>query len=198
MERICIFCGSSPGRKPEYVTAARQTGEYLAAKNLTLVYGGGKVGMMGEVANATLTAGGRVIGVIPKNLLEMELANTDLVDLRIVNTMHQRKSMMAELADAFIALPGGFGTMEEFFEMLAWAQLGLHQKPLGLMNVCGYYDRLIAFLMQTVEEKFVDAVHYHMILVSDKVDELMEKIAAFKAVEASKSDWAIGLSKGMQ
>jgi predicted Rossmann-fold nucleotide-binding protein len=182
MERICIFCGSSPGRKPEYVTAARQTGEYLAAKNLTLVYGGGKVGMMGEVANATLTAGGRVIGVIPKNLLEMELANTDLV----------------ELADAFIALPGGFGTMEEFFEMLAWAQLGLHQKPLGLMNVCGYYDRLIAFLMQTVEEKFVDAVHYHMILVSDKVDELMEKIAAFKAVEASKSDWAIGLSKGMQ
>jgi uncharacterized protein (TIGR00730 family) len=198
MEKICVFCGSSPGQNPEYTRAARQAGAYIAARNLTLVYGGGSVGLMGELADAAMAGGGRVIGVIPEDLVKMELAHSNLYDLRVVKSTHQRMAMMADLADAFIALPGGFGTMEELFEVLTWAQLGFHQKPIGLLNVCGYYDRLIAFLQQTVSEQFVHADHYELILIAHSVDEVMDKIAAFKSAATSKADWAINLSKGKQ
>ncbi|HUW13230.1 MAG TPA: TIGR00730 family Rossman fold protein, partial [Anaerolineae bacterium] len=142
MERICVFCGSSPGSRPEFVEAAVQLGEDLARRGITLVYGGGRVGMMGALARGALDAGGEVIGVIPRDLVDQEVAYTDLLDLRVVDTMHERKALMVELAQGFIALPGGLGTLEEFAEVLTWAQLGIHRKPCGVLNVCHYYDSL--------------------------------------------------------
>src|SRR6187549_1487199 len=146
MMRVCVFAGSSSGSRPEYRTAAEDLGRELAARGIELVYGGAHVGLMGGVADAVLAGGGRVTGVIPKALVDKEVAHTGLTDLRIVASMHQRKALMVDLSDAFIALPGGWGTLDEMFEILTWAQLGLHRKPCGLLNVQKYFDRLLAFL----------------------------------------------------
>src|ERR1043165_174167 len=143
--RVCVFCGSSPGARPEYRQAAEAMGRLLASRRIGLVYGGGNVGLMGLLADAALSAGGEVIGVIPRHLDAREVAHRGLPDLRVVASMHERKALMADLSDAFIALPGGLGTLEEMFEILTWAQLGLHRKPCGLLNVLGYFDRLLSF-----------------------------------------------------
>jgi uncharacterized protein (TIGR00730 family) len=155
MKRICVFAGSSSGVRAEYLGAASDLGKLFAARGIELVYGGARVGLMGAVADAVLAGGGRVTGVIPKALVEKEVAHDGLTDLRIVTSMHQRKALMADLSDAFIALPGGWGTLDEMFEILTWAQLGLHRKPCGLLNVLGYFARLLSFLDHTMEEGFV-------------------------------------------
>ncbi|MEN4099329.1 MAG: TIGR00730 family Rossman fold protein, partial [Anaerolineaceae bacterium] len=155
MKRICVFCGSSPGARPEYLDAAAALGQALARRGLGLVYGGGRLGLMGAIARAALAAGGEVTGVIPRGLVEREVGFTELNDLRVVESMHERKALMIELSDGFIALPGGLGTIEEFFEALTWGQLGLHQKPCGLLNVSGYFDHLVAFLDNVRAEQFV-------------------------------------------
>jgi uncharacterized protein (TIGR00730 family) len=198
LERICVFCGSSPGARPEYVQAACHLGETLAQRGLTLVYGGAKVGTMGHLAHATLAAGGKVIGVIPRALVEMEVAYVDLPDLRVVDSMHARKATMADLADGFIALPGGLGTIEEFFEVLTWGQLGLHHKPCGLLNVCGYYDRLIAFLDHTVEQQFVQAAIRRTMLVADSAEALLDAFVSYSPPWINKADWILRMSGGIR
>jgi uncharacterized protein (TIGR00730 family) len=179
IRRLCVFCGSSPGSRPEYVDAARAMGEFLAQQGITLVYGGGRVGLMGAIANATLQAGGDVIGVIPDALVAKEVAHQGLSDLRVVSTMHERKALMAELADGFGALPGGCGTFEEFFEVLTWAQLGIHEKPCGLLNVQGYYDPLLALLETGVSSRFIRDEHREMVLVAQSPEELHAKMLAY-------------------
>ncbi len=170
--------------------AARQLGLSLAKKQLTLVYGGSKVGLMGEVARSCLDGGGEVIGVITRRLVEMEVAFTDLKNLHIVETMHERKAKMAELADGFIALPGGLGTIEEFFEVLTWAQLGMHKKPCGLLNTRLYYDRMLEFLDNAVEQQFIGGVHRGMILMDESPEELLRKFETYKAPLVDKGAWA--------
>ncbi len=165
MKRICVFCGSRSGTNPQYTNAAVATGRAIAAAGAGLVFGGGSVGLMRVVADATLDAGGEVIGVIPQFLIEKEHVHPRLDDLRIVDTMHERKAIMAKHADAFIALPGGFGTIEEIFEMLTWLQLGLQSKPCGFLNVAGYYTHLIAFLDHSVGEGFVAAANRDALFV---------------------------------
>ena len=152
--RICVFCGSSSGLRPAYAAAAGSLARHLAANRITVVYGGSKVGLMGILADAALAVGGEVIGVIPDSLIEKEVAHARLSDLRVVKSMHERKALMAELSDAFIALPGGFGTLEEFCEVLTWAQLGLHRKPCGILNIEGYYDRLLALFDMLLQSSF--------------------------------------------
>lgn len=180
LRQICVFCGSNPGRRPEYAHAARALGELLAARGLTLVYGGGNVGVMGTLADAVIYNGGRVIGVIPEALMKRELAHGGLAELFITRTMHERKALMAELADGFIALPGGLGTFEEFLEILTWAQLGIHAKPCGLLNVAGYYDPLMAFLDRAVEELFVKPEHHAMLLLDAEPEGLLQKMADYR------------------
>jgi uncharacterized protein (TIGR00730 family) len=194
LKRVCVFCGSSPGARPEYVQAARHLGETLARRQLTLVYGGAKVGTMGQLARAALAAGGDVIGIIPRALVKLEVAYTGLSELRVVDSMHERKALMADLADAFIALPGGMGTIDEFFEVLTWAQLGMHHKPCGLLNVCGYYDRLIDFLDHTVEQRFVQSTHRHMVLVAESAEALLDAFTVYRAPRANKAEWILRLS----
>ncbi len=155
MKRVCVFCGSNVGRRPVYREAAQAMGAALARRNLGLVYGGGKVGLMGAVADAALAAGGEVIGVIPDFLEAKEVGHRGLTELRVVSSMHERKAMMVELSDGFIALPGGYGTLEEFGEILTWAQLDLHHKPIGLLNVAGYYDALLRLFDHAVDEQFL-------------------------------------------
>lgn len=186
MKRICVFCGSSPGARPDYIEAARELGQALAAQQLTLVYGGASVGLMGTIAQAVLNAGSEVIGVIPQNLVGKEVAYNDLSDLRIVGSMHERKALMAELADGFIALPGGCGTFEEFLEILTWAQLGMHHKPCGLLNVAGYYDKLLEFLDHTVDERFVRAEHRSMIIVDDNPASLLNRFRDYVPPQVEK------------
>ena len=157
LRRVCVFCGSSPGARPAYRAAAEELGRLLAARGLGLVYGGGNVGLMGVLADAALAAGGEVIGVIPRALVDLEVAHTGVRDLRVVDSMHERKATMTELADAFVALPGGIGTLEELIEVFTWSQLGLHAKPLGVLNTAGYYDKLGAFLDHGVEQGFQPA-----------------------------------------
>jgi hypothetical protein len=161
---------------------------------LGLVYGGAKVGTMGHLARATLAAGGEVIGVIPRALVEMEVAYANLPDLRVVDSMHERKALMADLADGFVALPGGLGTIEEFFEVLTWAQLGMHAKPCGLLNVCGYYDRLVDFLDHTVEQQFVQAAQRHTVLMADEAEALLDAFAAYQPPRANKAQWILRMS----
>ena len=165
IRRLAIFCGSNPGVRPDYVEAARSLGRLLAQRGIGVVYGGSNVGLMAALADAMADELGDVIGVIPRMLVDREVANTTLTDLRIVDSMHQRKAMMAELADGFIALPGGIGTLEEFFEIWTWGQLGMHAKPCGLLNVAGYFDPLLEFLDHAVTEKFVREVHRAMVVV---------------------------------
>jgi uncharacterized protein (TIGR00730 family) len=163
-KRICVFCGSSRGTRPGYTAAATSLARHLASRNIGIVYGGGRVGLMGALADAALEAGGHVIGVIPQSLADKELAHTGLSDLRVVGSMHERKALMADLADAFIALPGGYGTFEEFCEVLTWTQLGLHRKPCGILNVEGYYDALLTLFDHAVAEQFVSPAHRQMVL----------------------------------
>jgi len=167
---VCVYCGSRPGVKPEFSHAARTVGTWIGQHGGQLVYGGGKAGLMGIVAEATLQAGGRVIGIIPKSLVEKEWALHECTELHIVETMHERKRMMAERADAFVALPGGIGTFEELFEVWTWRQLGYHDKPVGLLNVDGYYDGLLGFLGSTVEQQFLS--EWQMNLVQTDTDPL--------------------------
>jgi uncharacterized protein (TIGR00730 family) len=197
LQHVCVFCGSSPGARPLYVQAARHLGQALARRGLTLVYGGARVGTMGQLAQAALDAGGHVIGVIPRALVQMEVAHTGLPDLRVVDSMHERKALMADLSDAFIALPGGLGTIEEFFEVLCWSQLGLHTKPCGLLNVGGYYDRLTAFLDHTVQEQFVRASHRGRVLVEQDADALLDAFGRYQAPRADKAEWILKMNEGL-
>ncbi len=178
MKRVCVFAGSSAGARADYVTAAAELGRVLAARGIGLVYGGARVGLMGAVADAVLAGGGEVIGVIPQSLVEKEVAHTGLTDLRIVTSMHQRKALMADLSDAFIALPGGWGTLDEMFEILTWAQLGLHRKPCGLLNAEGYFDRLLAFLDHTIEEGFVRREYGSLLSISAAPASLLDAMQA--------------------
>jgi len=195
MKRMCVFCGSSPGLMPEYSQAARRLGSILAQRQVGLVYGGGNVGMMGQLAKAVIEQGGEVIGVIPRELLEKKVAFTELSDLRVVGSMHERKALMAELADGFIALPGGLGTLEEFFEVWTWAQLGLHQKPCGLLNICDYYSPLITFLDHLVTQRFLAAAHRSMVMVEEHPEALLEQFDQYRAPIVDKAAWALQLGQ---
>ena len=181
IERVCVFCGSSSGAAPEYAEAARGLGRALARRGLGLVYGGANVGLMAELADATLDAGGPVVGVIPQALVEAEVAHTRLVDLQVVGSMHERKARMVELADAFIALPGGMGTLEELFEVLTWAQLGFHHKPCGLLDVRSYYRPLLDFLDHAVRERFLKPKHRARLLVAQTPDDLLDQFARYES-----------------
>jgi uncharacterized protein (TIGR00730 family) len=194
LKRVCVFCGSSPGSDPAYAAAARNLGKILAAEGIGLVYGGGNVGMMGELANAVVAAGGRVTGVIPKALMAREVALTQLDDLRVVDSMHSRKALMADLSDGFIALPGGVGTLEEFIEVLTWAQLGLHDKPCALLNTKGYFNTLLRFLDHIVTEKFMAEVHRQLILTGDEPAALLDTMRVFEPPVFDKATWAKGLN----
>jgi uncharacterized protein (TIGR00730 family) len=179
VKRVCVFCGSSNGIDPAYAAAARELGTELARRGLGLVYGGATVGLMGAVADAALAAGGHVTGVIPTQLVEKELAHAGVPDLRVVATMHERKALMAALADAFIALPGGMGTLEEMFEIVTWMQLGLHRKPSGLLDVLGYYQPLLAFLDRAVEARFLRREHRALLMVGSGPGALLDAFASY-------------------
>jgi len=175
MKRICVFAGSNVGSHIEYLAAARELGHALVRHDVSLVYGGARVGLAGALADAVLAARGHVTGVIPAALVAKEAAHEGLPDLRVVSSMHDRKAMMADLADGFIALPGGWGTLEEFFEVLTWAQLGLHRKPCGLLNVRGFFDGLLSFIDHSIDERFVRREHRSMVIVSRSPDSLLER-----------------------
>jgi len=180
IRRLAVFCGSNPGARPDYVQAARALGTLLAQKGIGVVYGGSSVGLMAALADAMQDELGDVIGVIPRMLVEREVANKSLTDLRVVETMHERKALMAELADGFIALPGGIGTLEEFFETWTWAQLGMHAKPCGLLNVEGYYDGMLQFLDHAVAERFVRDVHRAMVIVESDPEKLLSRFMSYE------------------
>jgi hypothetical protein len=180
LKRICVFCGSSVGSRPSYAAAARDLGRTLAERGLGIVFGGGKVGLMGVLADAALAAGGEVIGVIPDVLVAREIGHNGLTRLHVVRSMHERKTLMADLADAFIALPGGYGTFEEFFEAVTWTHLGIHQKPCGLLNVDGYYDALLALLARAVTDGFIRKENRSLVLDAPAVPTLIEKLEAFR------------------
>jgi uncharacterized protein (TIGR00730 family) len=180
MKRICVYCGSSPGSDPRYRQAAERLGNTLVERGLGLVYGGASVGIMGTVANAVLARGGEAIGVIPSALDEKEITHTGLSEQHIVGSMHERKALMAELSDGFIALPGGWGTFEEIFEALTWAQLGIHTKPCGLLNEAGYYDHLGAFLEHAIEQQFVRPEYRPMLMISAEPGELLDLFADYR------------------
>ncbi len=177
IKRVCVFCGSSSGVRPEYAQAAAELGREIANAGMGLVYGGAQVGLMGVVADAVMAAGGHVSGVIPRALVQRELAHTGLNKLHVVGSMHERKAMMADLADAFILLPGGFGSWEEFCEIITWSQLGLHQKPCGVLNVAGYYDALMQLCSHAVQEGFVRAAHGELVIVESSVAPLLARLA---------------------
>lgn len=186
MRRVCVFCGSSAGTRPAYAEAARATGRLIAERGLGLVYGGGEVGLMGIVANAALAAGGEVIGVIPEALTRMEVGHPNLTELHVVATMHERKALMAELSDGFVALPGGIGTLEELFEVWTWGQLGIHRKPLGFLDVEGYYEPLHAFLDHSVAEGFLKDRHRAMTAVDSDPAALLDRLAAYQPPDTVK------------
>lgn len=176
LKTICVFCASSPGAKPVYRETAATFGRALARDGRRLVYGGGHVGLMGVLADAVLECGGEVIGVMPKHLVDLEIAHRGLTDLRVVGSMHERKAVMADLADGFVALPGGLGTLEEFFEVWTWGQLGLHAKPYGVLNVDGFYSPLLAFLDHATAERFVRDEHRAQLVVDDLPDSLLTRL----------------------
>lgn len=180
IRRLAVFCGSNPGARAEYAESARSLGRLLAQRGIGVVYGGSNVGLMSALADAIQDELGEVIGVIPRMLVEREVANTSLSDLRIVDSMHQRKAMMAELADGFVALPGGIGTLEEFFETWTWGQLGMHAKPCALFNVAGYFDPLLEFLDRAVEERFVRDVHRSMVIVEKDSETLLARLESYE------------------
>ncbi len=180
MNSLCVFCGSQAGASPTYAEAATAVGRALAGRGWTLVYGGGRVGLMGTLADAALAAGGKVIGVIPAALADRELAHEDLTGLEVVASMHERKARMSALADGFIALPGGIGTLEELFEVWTWSQLGIHPKPCGLLNVAGYYDPLLAFLDRMTGERFLSPGHRALAVVDEEIERLLDRLAAYQ------------------
>lgn len=196
IRRICVFCGSSPGSDPAYVNGAQEMGRQLADRKIALVYGGGRVGLMGEIARTVLDAGGEVIGVIPNHLFERKLAFPGLLDLRVVDSMHERKALMGDLSDAFIALPGGLGTIEEFFEALTWAQLGLHQKPCGLLNTHGFYSAMLEFLDHAYQELFIEAEHRAMVLVDEDPGRLLERLSSYRPPNVDKAERALEKTHG--
>lgn len=186
MKRIVVFCGSSPGTEEIYKTQAILLGKTLAKKNIELVYGGAKVGLMGAVADGVLNAGGKVTGVLPNFLRSKEIAHEGLTQLMVVESMHERKTKMNDLCDGVIALPGGFGTLEELFEMLTWAQLGLHPKPIGILNVNGFYDPLITMVQVMVDKGFLKDINQQMLLVSDNIEGLLQKMENYVAPAIGK------------
>lgn len=186
MRRVCVFCGSNKGARAAYTGAAQALGTALTRRGIGLVYGGGGVGLMGVLADGVLEAGGEVIGVIPDALVAKEVAHKGLSDLRVVGSMHERKALMAELADAFVGLPGGYGTLEEFCEVITWAQLGLHRKPCGLLNIDGFYDPLLAFFDHAVAEQFVRPAHRSLILEAREPDRLLDELSRFRAPALEK------------
>ena len=186
MRRICVFCGSNPGRLPAYREAATRLGRLLAMRRIGVVYGGASVGLMGTVADAALAAGGEVIGVIPRALMDRELGHRKLTALHVVESMHARKRMMADLSDAFVALPGGAGTLEEICEIWTWAQLGDHEKPCGLLNVAGFYDKLVAFLDHATTEGFMRAEHRGMLTAANTGEALLAAFASYRAPRVQK------------
>ena len=173
---IAVFCGSRPGTNPVYLEAARLLGQEIAKKNITLIYGGGNAGLMGEVANAVLNSNGKVIGVMPKNLVEREVAHKHLTQLHVVNTMHERKNLMAQLSTGFVAMPGGFGTMDEICEMITWVQLNIHKKSCGFFNVNGFFDHFLKFIEHTVAEDFVSKETQGKLILEQNASRLIEKI----------------------
>lgn len=186
INRICVFCGSSSGRSASYAEAATTLGHHLGAIGIGLVYGGARVGLMGLLADAALAAGGEVVGFIPQALVDHEVAHESLTELHVVASMHERKSRMADLSDAFIALPGGFGTIEELCEILTWAQLGLHSKPVGVLNVDGYYDPLLAFFDNVFSEKFIRPEHRSLVIEGRTPQNLLESFAAYQSPRVKK------------
>jgi uncharacterized protein (TIGR00730 family) len=180
MKAVCLYLGSSPGARPEYESVVRQLATTIANRGMTLVYGGGNVGLMGIAANAVLEAGGKVIGVIPADIADKEVGHQGLAELQVVDSMHERKMRMARLADGIIALPGGLGTLEELFEMLTWSQLGFHRMPIGLVNVAGYFDLLLAFLDHMVEERFVKQAHRDLLLTDSDPETLLDRMTVYE------------------
>jgi uncharacterized protein (TIGR00730 family) len=190
VRRVCVFCGASSGRLPDYAEAARSFGDALARRGLGLVYGGGRVGLMGAVADAALAAGGEVIGVIPQELVDRELAHGGLTDLRVVGSLHERKALMAELSDGFVALPGGFGTLDELLEQLTWSQLGLHEKPIGLLDVEEYWRPLIALARRATEEGFVRESDLGAIAVGTDAVGLLDRLERMTREARPRPKWA--------
>jgi hypothetical protein len=186
LQSVCVYCGSSSGSRPDYLNAARELAAVFVQRKIRLVYGGGRVGLMGAVADAVLAGGGEVIGVIPESLVAWEVAHQGLKDLRVVPSMHARKTLMADLSDAFIAMPGGFGTLEEFAEILTWAQLGLHRKPHGLLNVAGFYDPLLAFFDHAVAENFIRQAHRDIVLSDPNPARLLDALVSAKPLSVEK------------
>lgn len=192
LKRICVFCGANTGARPAYALAARELASLMAKQRTGLVYGGGNVGLMGILADTMLEAGGEVIGVIPASLVAREVAHSGLSELRVVQTMHERKALMNELSDAFIAMPGGFGTLDEFFEILTWSQLGIHGKPSGLLNVAGYYDNLLVMLDHAVAEELLRPEHRALILADTDAGRLLQRLAVISPASAGKWSDASG------
>jgi uncharacterized protein (TIGR00730 family) len=185
LRQLCVFCGSSPGTNPRYRDVAGQLGQLLATKEIRLVYGGGGIGLMGALADSTLAAGGQVIGIIPTGLATREVAHPHLTELEVVGTMHERKARMADLADAFLALPGGMGTFDELFEIITWAQLGIHRKPIGLLNIDHYFDPLIEMVEHAVREGFVSPHHRGLLIIADSVEDWFTRLAAYQPLTDS-------------
>jgi uncharacterized protein (TIGR00730 family) len=186
IRRICVYCGANAGARPAYAAAARRLGRLLGARGLGLVYGGGNVGLMGVLADAALAAGAEVLGVIPRALVARELGHQGITELRVVETMHERKAVMAELADAFVALPGGLGTLDELFEVMTWAQLGLHGKPIGLLEVEGFFAPLVAYLDRAVAEGFIRTEHRAALTVATEPEALLEQFATHRPQSVGK------------
>jgi len=186
MNRICVYCGSSPGLLADYREAGTQLGHMLAGRDIGLVYGGAAVGVMGAVADGVLEKGGEVIGVIPAALATREVAHDGLSKLFVVDSMHERKAKMAELSDGFIALPGGWGTLEEIFEMLTWAQLGFHDKPCGLLNISHYFDHLYAFLEHAIQQRFVREAYRPMMMIEESAESLLDRFTSYRAPRVKK------------
>ena len=189
--KICVFCGSNSGIDPEYKNAAERMGQLLASSGIELVYGAGNVGLMGVLADAVMSAGGHVTGIIPEALMAKEVGHTGISDLRVVKSMHERKALMSDLSDGFIALPGGFGTFEEFCEVLTWSQLGIQSKPCGLLNVKGYYDPLLQLFDHAVEQGFLRKENRHLVLDDSDPETLLRKMAAFRPIPADKWIWKV-------
>jgi uncharacterized protein (TIGR00730 family) len=187
---LAVYCGSRFGDSPGYIHATRMLGRLIAERGGSVVYGGGRVGLMGALADAALAAGGRVVGVIPRALMDREVGHAGLTELHVVQTMHERKQLMAERADAFVALPGGIGTLEELYEVWSWQQLGYHDKPVALLNVEGYYDALLDFMRVSHERGFVSAPQYHALLVDDDADRLLDRVSEAAAKATARDDYS--------
>ncbi len=186
MKSICVFCGSNPGTNPVYMKTAEKLGLFLAEKGVSVVYGGGRVGLMGQVADTVMENGGKVIGIIPHSLAEKEVAHQGLTELHVVDSMHTRKAMMAEYSDGFIALPGGFGTFEELCEIITWAQLGFHSKPCGFLNIEGYYDPLVELFDKATREKFVRVEHRKLVLIENEIEKIFEAMINYRPPKLEK------------